>query len=69
MSKKQKAIRLETTDCDVYNRNDHVRLVGGDMDGWQMHIEVARQEYGLELNIDETKLYQITNGKLTLLEI
>ena len=64
---KQKAIRLQTLDCDVYNKANHIRLVGGKMDGWHMHIEVAKQKYHLDLDIDESLLYTIENGELALI--
>jgi len=66
---KQNAIRLESVDCDVYKKNEHVRLIGGRMDGWQMHIENAKQIYHLDLQIDETKLFQIDNRVLKLIDL
>ena len=56
---KQKAVRLETVDCGEFQRENHVRLVGGKMDGRHFHIEDAIHRFGSRLEIDESKVFQI----------
>ena len=61
---KQKAIRIKSIGENTYNPDLQVMLIGGELDGQTMYIDIAQDRYKLDLEIYKDRLALVENGFL-----